>query len=243
MKSCKALLIQIRNTENIKAEEFSSFSKNSTIPKNQFEILDVFANPGFKGVDCRDYDCVFVGGASEASVLDPDKYPFVKRAQEFLLECIGQDIPVFASCFGFQLAVLALGGEILKDDKDFEMGSIPIQLTEAAKSDNVFKDTPNNFMAISVHQEKAIKAPENCELLAYTDACIHSFKVIGRRFWAFQFHPEVDRETLVNRLTYYKHRYTQGSDHLQEVIDCAEETPYSQKLVFNFTKNVLKYGN
>ena len=75
--------------------------------------------------------------------------------------------------------------------------------------------------------------------LAYTDACCHAFRVTQSPFWAFQFHPEVDRATLVERLTVFKETYTDGDDHLQRVLDAAHETPESNRLVTKFVDRVL----
>ena len=95
------------------------------------------------------------------------------------------------------------------------------------------------FMRISVHQEKTNDLPSGCELLAYTDACLHSFKVIEVPFWAFQFHPELDKSRLVERLGVYQEKYTDGSDHYSKIIESLRETPESNGLVGNFVKNVL----
>jgi len=46
--------------------------------------------------------------------------------------------------------------------------------------------------------------PQGCAPLADTDACPHVFRVRERRFWAFQFHPEVDRATLVERNEWFR---------------------------------------
>jgi GMP synthase (glutamine-hydrolysing) len=103
----------------------------------------------------------------------------------------------------------------------------------------LFKDVPDGFPAVSVHKERAISLPEKCELLAYTAACKHSFKVINKPFWAFQFHPEVDRATLVERLTIFKDQYTEGDDHLDKVLLAAVETPDANGLVRKFVDRVL----
>ena len=36
--------------------------------------------------------------------------------------CLDRGQPVFASCFGFQAAVVGLGGTLIRDETDFEMG-------------------------------------------------------------------------------------------------------------------------
>ncbi|MCB0281098.1 MAG: type 1 glutamine amidotransferase [Calditrichaeota bacterium] len=235
----KILLMQIRKDPQILKEELESFSIYSGIPKKQFSILNVFAQPDFNTELVKGFDALFVGGASDANVLKPEKYPFVHKCQKMLLFCLSNDIPVFASCFGFQLAVLALGGEILHKEKDFEMGSLPISLTEHSKKDPLFSDTPDLFKAIAVHQQFAREVPDNCELLAYTEQCCHAFRVKNKDFWAFQFHPEVDKNRMVERLTFYKKKYTQNDEHLDEVLASAQETPESNILARKFVDRVL----
>ena len=235
----RILLLQIRETDQVKKEELASFAAYSGLPESQFSVLNVFDTPQFTGDVMRGHDCLFVGGASEASVMEPEKYPFVESSVALLQYCLSLDIPVFASCFGFQLAILALGGRIVRDSTDYEMGTPGIRITPAGRQDLLFRDTPDNFSAVSVHQERAPELPVTCELLADTSACPHAFKVQEKRFWAFQFHPEVDRQTLVERLTYYKEKYTDNDGHLQAVLDNAEETPESNALVRKFVERVL----
>ena len=242
INSLKVLLIQIREDVNVKKEELESFSRYSKIPQTNFEILDVFKTYSFNN-DLRDYDAVFVGGASEASVLDINKYPFVNLIMELMLKCLEVNTPVFASCFGFQVAVLALGGKIITDKVNFEMGTIPIQISEVAKSDLVYRNINNNFIAVSVHQEKATELPKNCILLAKTNECIHSFKVINKNFWAFQFHPELDKQCLTDRLNVYKEKYTEDWDHYENIIKNFQETPESNLLLANFVQNVVLKSN
>ena len=235
----KILLLQIRNEQRVRQEEFNSFVQFSGLSPDHFDVLNVFDKPHFDHSVIEGYDALIVGGASEASVLEPDNYPFVHSCVHLLSHCIDIALPVFASCFGFQLAVLALGGKIICDEKDFEMGSIPISLSAAAKDDLLFADTADNFLAVAVHRERAPILPEQCQLLAYTKICPHAFKVKGKPFWAFQFHPEVDKAILVERLTIYKNHYTEGDQHLDEVLSSSKETPESNALVRKFVDRIL----
>ena len=119
------------------------------------------------------------------------------------------------------------------------MGSLPISLSVAAKDDPLYNDTSDRFLAITVHQQLALREPEGCELLAYTEKCCHSFRVKGKPFWAFQFHPEVDKTTMVERLTIYKQKYTDNDQHLDKILSSAQETPESNILVQKFVERIL----
>jgi GMP synthase (glutamine-hydrolysing) len=238
-KKLRILLLQIRDQPRVREEELSSFIAYSGLKHEQIDVLNVFDTPDFNQGVIKGYDALFVGGASEASVLEPDTYPFVQNCIALLRHCIDSGFPVFASCFGFQLAVLAQGGTVIRDSTDYEMGTLPISLSESASDDPVYRGVKNGFHAVSVHKERTTELPDNCELLAYTKACIHSFRVRDKPFWAFQFHPELDKATLVERLTIYKAHYTDGDGQLNAVLASAVETPESNGLVRNFVERVL----
>ncbi len=238
-RELKILLMQIRQDHRVAQEEHESFATYAGLDKSQIEILNVFETPSFDETVLQGYDSLWVGGASEANVLHPELFPFIADSQRLLLYCCQQNIPVFASCFGFQLVVLALGGKIVDSEAEFEMGTIPITLTDLAKNDIILKDTDNNFLAVSVHKQKALELPAGCELLAQTETCLHIIKVKNKPFWAFQFHPELDKSKLIERLTIYKDSYTDGNEHLAEVFSAAQETPESNVLMKKFVDRVL----
>ena len=238
-KDLKILLLQIRDNQNVRNEEHQSFANFSKLEQHQIEILNAFDTPSFKTSLLDSFDALYVGGASEANVLEPDKYPFVKNCIELLRYAAEISKPTFSSCFGFQLAVLAFGGVILNKDKGYEMGTVQISLTDKAKSDLVYQEIEDRFPAVSVHRQYASTIPDPLEIVAYTEQCIHSFKYKNKPLWAFQFHPEVDRETLVKRLTIFSKHYTDNTEQLKEVLDSAVETPESNILLGNFVERVL----
>ncbi len=71
----KVLLLQIRDQPRVRQEELASFVAYSGLHAAQFDVLNVFDEPHFAADAASGYDALFVGGASEASVLEPDKYP------------------------------------------------------------------------------------------------------------------------------------------------------------------------
>ena len=230
----KILLLQIREEKEVLESELEGFSKHSGVSRENFEVLDVFNDRHFDIERLDSFDALFVGGSSSASVLEIEKYPFVPRCIELLKYASKTKTPVFASCFGFQLAVLAFGGEIIQSpENQFEMGIVDIALTLEAKTDQIFRNCPNPFRAVSVHREKAINCPPDCILLAHTQECVHSFKHRHSPFWAFQFHPEVDEKELCYRLALYIEKYG-SQDQLEEVIRKKAETPDSNNLLKNF---------
>jgi GMP synthase (glutamine-hydrolysing) len=235
----RVLLLQIRDQQHVRQEEHESFALFSGLDSSQIDVLNVFDTPTFD-VDVIDgYDALLVGGASEASVLEPDVYPFIEPGIRLLQHCEKISLPVFASCFGFQLAVLAFGGEIVRDKENFEMGTIPLSLTAEAADDLLLGDISDGFLGVSVHKERASVLPETSRLLAFTESCPHIIRMGDKPFWAFQFHPELDLATLKERLTIFKAHYTAGDGHLDNVLASLQETPESNGLVGRFIDRAL----
>jgi len=237
----RILLLQIREDRVTMMEEFYEFIQCSGLKEENFVALNAFTTPALGATLMHDYDALFVGGSSDASVLAPEEYQFLEGCKNLLRHCYDQDIPVFASCFGFQIAVEEFGGKIILDRDNFEMGSLPIQLTDAANDDLLLHDTPNPLWAISGHKERALHLPKEAILLAHTEMCpYHAFKFPNKPFYAFQFHPEVNCQDLIARITRYQAVYLESGEALHAIINATQhETPDSNALVRKFVERVL----
>ncbi len=232
--------MQIRNDVITCAEELREFVCHSGLKAAQFKTLNVFEQPDFSSSCLEGYDALFVGGSSDASVLDPQAYPFVEPAKALLSYCVDHSVPVFASCFGFQLVVEALGGKVIADPDRMEMGIYPIRLTLAAQADLLFHDSPDGFLAVSGHKERAVDLPAGVTLLAFTERCpYHAIKIEGKPFYGFQFHPEVDHHDLEARISRYQDRYLQTDGHLQEILSNLYPTPEANLLLRKFVDRIL----
>ncbi len=235
--------MQIRDDEVTKNEEFEEFVRYSELDKNQFTILNVFDTPEFESDIIAGYDALFVGGSSDASVIQPEKYPFVESSKKLIKYCADNSIPVFASCFGFQCVTEALGKKVIVDEENMEMGTYPIKKTEEANKDLLFHDIPDGFQAVSGHRERAESIPDGAILLASSEKCpIHAIKLKDKPFYATQFHPEVDDQDLIARITRYVDRYysdESAAEELRQIAENAKPTPDSNSLIKKFVDRVL----
>lgn len=236
----KILLLQIRHDATTRLEEFEEFVRYSCLEPHQFTVLDVYKTSDFEPTHIDGYDALFVGGSSDASVTQPDVYPFVPAIERLLVYCLQKSIPVFASCFGFQAAVQALGGTVIVDKDNMEMGTYPLWLTAAAEHDLLFHDVPNGFWAVSGHKERAIVMPAEAILLAYSDRCpYHAFKIPNQPFYGFQFHPEMDAQELAIRITRYQNRYFDDPSALEKALNELQTTPIANQLIEKFVDRIL----
>ena len=237
----KILLLQIREDEETMLEEFYEFVQFSGLHESQFTTLNTFKTLDFPADIVDDYDALFIGGSSDASVLKVEEFIFVPHCKNLVRYCFDHNIPVLASCFGFQIAIEELGGKVINDPEHMEMGIYAIELTDEAKQDPLLHDYPERFWAVSGHKERASRIPSDCVLLGSTKDCpYHIVKFANKPFYCFQFHPEVDRNDLVTRITRYQMRYLSENQSLQHILDAStQETPYSNKLVKDFVDRVI----
>jgi GMP synthase (glutamine-hydrolysing) len=237
----KILLLQIREDEETMLEEYYSFVQFSGLKSEQIDKLNVFTNRHFEPHVIDGYDALFIGGSSDATVRDEDENDFVPACKSLIRYCYVKNIPVFASCFGFQLAMKEMGSEIIIDKENMEIGIHEVTLTDMGQKDKLLSGYPSTFFVVSGHKERAKTIPSGTELLAKSDKCpYHLVKFKGKPFYCSQFHPEVDRTVLISRITRYQDKYLDDANELQKIIDEAtHDTPYSNDLLKHFISRIV----
>lgn len=229
----RPVLISLRDPHDpMAAQELRCFSDSAGLP----DLIKVHA--ATTSLDERlldSYDLFFFGGSGAYSVLDT--HPWVRNMLDFFLKVVDHKVPAWASCFGFQGLALALGGEVNRDDARQELGTFPIDLTPAGQEDALFSCLPPTFYAQLGHHDHVDRLPSGVQLLA-TGRGIYNqaFKVEGAPFWATQFHPELRKETTLERWRYYRDHYAseEQAREIDAVYEAAPDTEISQRVMRQF---------
>ena len=236
----KYLLIQARNDSDIaKPEEHASFANQLGVSLESIVQFDIFAEEMTVSA-AEEYDAILVGGSGEYSVLD--KHPTIIRFNDFVGELSTIGKPMFASCFGFQALVLALGGKVIKDPDNAEVGSFNLQRTEAAKSDILFGRLPESFVAQLGHQDQASVLPECAINMASSIRTVHqAFRLTDTNVFATQFHPELTDSDNRLRFQRYMHIYGKlfGEVEANRILNSHQPSPESNQLLRDFHTEVV----
>lgn len=201
------LLLQSRDaTDPMRAHEIECFASSLGVAPSGLGVVDMLARVP-SGDELRSAGAVLMGGSGDYSSLDP--HPWIGRMVAYVREqLIPSGVPTFASCFGLQITTLALGGDMMRDPPNREVGSIDLTATPEAASDPLFAPLPPSFVGQAGHTDRAVRLPPGATLLATSAKCpINAFRVEGRPYWACQFHPELDPDAVAKRYMAYMEKY------------------------------------
>ncbi len=234
----KLLLLQARrNDDPSKAEERASFAARLHLPLESVVPHDLLQGPPSLA-DIQAYKAILIGGAGEFDV-SKRNLPFFDATLQRLREIVATGHPMFASCFGFQLLVQALGGDIISDPVNAEIGAYRLTLAPQARDDELFGVLPNQFMAQLGHKERARLLPPGVVNLASSERVAYqAFRIPGKPIWATQFHPELtveeNRQRFQRYLDLYQSLFTQ--QEIDDILATFQPSPETEQLLPRFLK-------
>lgn len=144
------------------------------------------------GTALSDFDGVMVPG-SPLHVYDPS--PSITRQIDFARAAFAAGIPVWGSCWGLQLAIVALGGSVRRNPRGRELPiARAITVTEAGGAHPLFASRPAVFDALCSHLDEIETLPPSSQVLATNE--LSAIQAIATQtpwqgsFIGTQYHPE-----------------------------------------------------
>ena len=144
--------------------------------------------------DSRGFAAVIITG-SAASVADRE--PWVLRAEAWLREVVAAGTPTLGICFGHQLLAQALGGEVQRNPRGREIGTVEV---ERVGDDPLLEGLGSRFHVNATHVDTAVRLPPGAVRLARAALEDSHLVRFGERCYGMQYHPEVDRYIMLSYL-------------------------------------------
>ena len=138
----------------------------------------------------RSADAIVITG-SPANV--PTREGWMLRTEAWLREVVAVGTPVFGICFGHQILAQALGGEVQKNPRGREIGTVDVDQTE---SDPIFDGLPPRFTANATHIDTVVRLPPGAVGLARSPLEDYHAIRFTPTCYGVQFHPEIDAEVM-----------------------------------------------
>jgi len=232
--SLRVLLLQVRDRPAVAAEEQASFRERAGLRADQLLATSVLSAPLSSDL-LEDVDAVLIGGAGAYSVTQT--YPWTSSLVALCHTCAERALPLFGSCWGHQFIARAFGGEVVHDADRAELGTRPVDLTEAGRTDPLFQGMPPRIEVQMGHHDRVSALPEGAVELAFNATAPHqAFRLGGLPIYGTQFHSELDAARLSGRLHTYRGYYPELSEETAFLAALAgvSPTPHADRLLRTF---------
>jgi len=233
------LLLQVRNANDpMRRQEVNCFARALSCDPKQIDVFDLLSGAPSRG-QLHAHDVVLLGGSGHYSVARGG--PWLEPALDGMRELVELSKPTFASCWGFQAMARALDGQVVNDLSRAELGTHRVQTTPAARNDPVFSPLGESFLAQMGHEDRVATLPAGAVRLASTDLVENqAFRMAGRPIYCTQFHPELDRKALLERVRAYPEYVEKiaGVDIETFAAQC-NETPAAASLLPRFLEEYV----
>jgi GMP synthase (glutamine-hydrolysing) len=138
----------------------------------------------------RDADGFVITGSSSSVT---ERAPWMLRLEDLVRGIASARRPLLGICFGHQIVAQALGGEVARNPRGREIGTM--RLSRVA-DDALFSGLPRTFDVHGTHSDVVSRLPHGAESLATTPLdAVAAFRV-GDRVRGVQFHPEFDADVM-----------------------------------------------
>jgi GMP synthase (glutamine-hydrolysing) len=237
----RILLLQARReSDSARFDEHRSFARQASLAEERIIPYDLLKNtPTIEEI--RRYDALMIGGSGEYYV-SKGNLPGYEKVLDTLRAVVEHGHPTFASCFGFQLLVAALAGEISYDEQNMEVGTYELTLTKSGQEDELFGRLPRNFLAQLGHKDRVeVVPPSVLNLAINANSPSQSIRVPGKPIWATQFHPELSAGENRRRFRQYIDGYASllSAEEIEATLAGFRESPETDTLVPGFLELVF----
>jgi len=166
---------------------------------------------------------------SPASVTSRERW--ILDTEEALRAFVAAGAPTFGICFGHQLLVQALGGNVTKNPNGREIGSVEMDVDG---TDELFEGSPKRFVVNTSHMDSAERLPEGARVLGRTRLDPHGALRFGERAWGVQFHPEFDGEIVRGYIEARRGLIAQEGIDPDALV--SEDAPHAAELLRRFAR-------
>jgi GMP synthase (glutamine-hydrolysing) len=165
-----------------------------------------------------------------------DRAAWMLRAEAYIRDIVAAEAPVFGICFGHQLMAQALGGDVQKNPRGREIGTVPLM---RVGDDPLFAGLSEPLLVNATHVDTVVVLPPRAAVIARTALDDNAVVAFGPAARGVQFHPEIDRAVM---RSYVEARWPMLVDEgldAEGIHARVSETPEAGELLCNFIRGFV----
>ncbi|AUI52763.1 glutamine amidotransferase [Arthrobacter crystallopoietes] len=201
------LLLATRAEDKAADEEYAAFMRFGGLVDGELHRVRLEATP-LPDIALDSYSGIILGGSPfNSSDAPADKSAVQHRVERELGRLLDQviaiDFPFFGACYGVGTLGLHQGGVVDRTHGE-PIGEVEIVLTDDGRKDPLLAGVPDRFQAFVGHKEACSTLPAGAVRLAGSATCPVQMFRLKSNLYATQFHPELDIDGLLTRISIYR---------------------------------------
>lgn len=167
-----------------------------------------------------------------------ERAPWMLATEAALRKAVLRDLPVLGICFGHQLLGQALGGEVARNPKGREIGTVTLRLLG---HDPIVEGLDRETQVNATHVDTLVRMPPGAKILGETDLEPHAIFAVGSAR-GVQFHPEIDGEIMRGYLRGRRPLLEPEGFAVDAMIESAVDCPAGSMILRHFANRFVKRG-
>lgn len=169
----------------------------------------------------------------------PHREPWMLRTEGWLRDVVPSGIPVFGICFGHQILAQALGGEVVRNPRGREIGTMRI---EKLVDDVIFEGLPSSFEANVTHIDTVARLPPGAVGLARSPLEDYQAIRFSRTCYGVQFHPELTADIMRGYVTARREILLGENFDVDALLANITEAEAGRRTLHNFMRSIVPLG-
>lgn len=176
---------------------------------------------------------ILTGSASNV----PDREAWVVQTEAWLRGIVAEGVPTLGICFGHQLLGQALGGEVQRNPRGREMGTVHL---EQVADDPILDGLPKRFAANTTHVDTVLIPPSGATVLARSELDPHQILRFVPRVYGLQFHPEMDADVMRQYVAALRGALAGEGLDADAIAATVAETAAARAVLQNFVRLIIE---
>lgn len=172
---------------------------------------------------------VITGSASSVT----ERSAWIVRGEEYLRRVVARGLPTLGICFGHQLLGTALGGDVERNPRGREIGTVDVR---PITDDPLLVHARPQAKMNMTHVDSVVRVPDSAIVIAETRLDPFAAVRFSETTWGVQFHPEIDGDVMRQYVAARREAMARERLDAEVIYQSATDTPAGAHILSRFVE-------